>query len=191
LVGGSDSVANGINDVGQAVGLSSNGTNVTGIIWNGNTPTALGTLPGSSISWANAINNAGLIVGFADTFGTGTSHAVLWQNGTIFDLNALLDSSGAGWTLEEAFAINLTGQIVGFGFNNTLDGTNNAAFLLTPCPTCVPIPCAVCDYGTTTPLPAALPLFATGLGMMGLLGWRRRRKAAQSKFEFVPPQRES
>jgi len=29
-----------------------------------------------------------------------------------------------------------------------------------------------------TPLPAALPLFATGLGAMGLLGWRRKRKAA-------------
>jgi hypothetical protein len=29
-----------------------------------------------------------------------------------------------------------------------------------------------------TPLPAALPLFAGGLGAMGLLGWRRKRKAA-------------
>ena len=29
-----------------------------------------------------------------------------------------------------------------------------------------------------TPLPAALPLFATGLGVLGLLGWRRKRKAA-------------
>jgi hypothetical protein len=28
---------------------------------------------------------------------------------------------------------------------------------------------------TTTPLPAALPLFATGLGGLGLLGWRRKR----------------
>ena len=27
------------------------------------------------------------------------------------------------------------------------------------------------------PLPGALPLFATGLGLMGLLGWRRKRKA--------------
>ena len=27
------------------------------------------------------------------------------------------------------------------------------------------------------PLPAALPLFATGLSMMGLLGWRSKRKA--------------
>jgi hypothetical protein len=28
-----------------------------------------------------------------------------------------------------------------------------------------------------TPLPAALPLFATGLGALGLLGWRRKRTA--------------
>jgi hypothetical protein len=32
------------------------------------------------------------------------------------------------------------------------------------------------DVGAT-PLPAALPLFATGAGMLGLLGWRRKRKA--------------
>ena len=29
-----------------------------------------------------------------------------------------------------------------------------------------------------TPLPAALPLFATGLGALGLFGWRRKKKAA-------------
>jgi hypothetical protein len=33
---------------------------------------------------------------------------------------------------------------------------------------------------TTTPLPATLPLFATGLGALGLLGWRRKRKARVS-----------
>jgi len=38
-------------------------------------------------------------------------------------------------------------------------------------------------FATTTespsaiPLPAALPLFATGIGGLGLLGWRRKRKA--------------
>ena len=35
--------------------------------------------------------------------------------------------------------------------------------------------------GTTapaaTPLPAALPLFSTGLGAFGFFGWRKRRKA--------------
>jgi len=30
---------------------------------------------------------------------------------------------------------------------------------------------------SATPLPAALPLFATGLGGLGFLGWRRKRKA--------------
>lgn len=30
----------------------------------------------------------------------------------------------------------------------------------------------------TTPLPASLPLFAAGLGGLGLLGWTRKRKAA-------------
>jgi hypothetical protein len=30
---------------------------------------------------------------------------------------------------------------------------------------------------TATPLPAALPLFATGIGGLSLLGWRRKRKA--------------
>jgi hypothetical protein len=31
--------------------------------------------------------------------------------------------------------------------------------------------------GVVTPIPAALPLFATGIGAIGLLGWRRKRKA--------------
>jgi len=34
------------------------------------------------------------------------------------------------------------------------------------------------EVPSTVPLPAALPLFATGLGALGLLGWRRKRKGA-------------
>jgi hypothetical protein len=37
---------------------------------------------------------------------------------------------------------------------------------------------SVSDPPSATPLPAALPLFAGGLGALGLLGWRRKRKAA-------------
>jgi hypothetical protein len=33
---------------------------------------------------------------------------------------------------------------------------------------------------SATPLPAGLPLFATGLGALGLLGWRRKRKVRVS-----------
>ena len=39
------------------------------------------------------------------------------------------------------------------------------------------IPVTVTTHQDTTPLPAALPLFGTGLGALGLLGWRRKRKA--------------
>ena len=31
---------------------------------------------------------------------------------------------------------------------------------------------------SATPLPGALPLFATGLGALGFIGWRKKRKAA-------------
>jgi hypothetical protein len=34
------------------------------------------------------------------------------------------------------------------------------------------------DGGFATPLPATLPLFSAGLGVMGLLGWRKKRKHA-------------
>src|SRR5262249_20094177 len=40
-----------------------------------------------------------------------------------------------------------------------------------------PIPVDI-SFDAATPLPAALPLFATGLGVMGLLGWRRKRRTA-------------
>jgi hypothetical protein len=38
-----------------------------------------------------------------------------------------------------------------------------------------------------TPLPAALPLFASGLGALGFFGWRRKRKNAvpSVRFEFA------
>jgi hypothetical protein len=37
----------------------------------------------------------------------------------------------------------------------------------------------------STPLPAALPLFATGLGALGLLGWRRKRRRRRSLHDRV------
>jgi hypothetical protein len=37
----------------------------------------------------------------------------------------------------------------------------------------------------SSPLPAALPLFATGLGALGLLGWRRKRKARISSLRVT------
>jgi len=39
-------------------------------------------------------------------------------------------------------------------------------------------PCAMWGGTLVTPIPPALPLFATGLGALGLLGWRRKKKEA-------------
>jgi hypothetical protein len=40
--------------------------------------------------------------------------------------------------------------------------------------------CENCAISAPVPLPAALPLFAAGLGVLGLLGWRRKRRAARA-----------
>ena len=173
LTGSYQSYATGINDSGEVMGesfvLADDAWQAT--IWNNGVPTELGILPGQiGGSYAYGINDAGLVVGHSGDFGPGA--AVLWDDGTPINLGTLLDSSGAGWTLENAFAINLVGQIVGVGE----DGQGNIqAFLLTPCATCVPVPYS--PY-SVTPNPASLPLFATGLGMMCLFGWRRKRKDA-------------
>jgi len=136
-LGGQTSTALGINNAGQVVGGSS--INPTGpqnnyaFIWNG-TMTALGSLPGTAGSAAYAINNTGQVVGTSSFF-VGERHATVW-NGTIpTDLNTLLDSSGVGWLLVDAFAINDVGQIVGWGFN---PHGQQHAYLLTPSHLCLP-----------------------------------------------------
>jgi hypothetical protein len=77
------------------------------------------------------------------------------------DLEGLFQISGLGGEL-------LTGLVVQFG-----TGPTDRTETLISCggaEGCAPPP-------AQTPLPAALPLFATGLGGLGLLGWRRKRKA--------------
>lgn len=56
-----------------------------------------------------------------------------------------------------------TGSITG-SYSGTISAPDDALPGLAPLP-------------AITPLPPALPLFATGLGALGLLGWRRKRKA--------------
>lgn len=85
----------------------------------------LGTLGGAS-SIAYAVNASGQVVGSAQG-ANAADRAFLWQNGALSDLNAAI-APGMGWYLEEAAAINGSGQIAGWG---TLNGDTDA-FLLTP-----------------------------------------------------------
>ena len=55
------------------------------------------------------------MVGSYTTSG-GSDHAFLYSDGTEQDLNTLIPAS-SGWTLEDAYGINDSGQVVGTGVN--------------------------------------------------------------------------
>jgi hypothetical protein len=98
-------------------------------------------------------------VKFTDIKFVGANHNL--ANGTLFiNGNPFTIISGA---LSAASLLLLTGTDVwNFAFDNGSSGTEfyiNTATV------------------SAVPLPAALPLFGTGLGILGFLGWRRRRKA--------------
>jgi probable HAF family extracellular repeat protein len=81
-------------------------------LFSGATMKDLGTL-GGNYSTASALNNLGQVVGDSAT-ATGISHAFLFQNGAMIDLNSLLPQN-SGWELWSAFYINEASQIVGYG----------------------------------------------------------------------------
>ncbi|MEW6736800.1 MAG: DUF3466 family protein [Acidobacteriota bacterium] len=144
LPGGLQDEAWDINNAGQIVGKAHR------VIFQGNEYTQaclwtkdsqgqwvvdyLGTLSGVNgtghSSKAFAINEAGQIVGSSTAntpIGTTETHAFLWHNGVMVDLNTLLPPN-SGWILREARDINEFGQIIGVGSFNG----QPAAFLLIP-----------------------------------------------------------
>jgi probable HAF family extracellular repeat protein len=133
-LGGRHSYGRGINNLGQVVGeayTADQGGNHAShaFLWSeSNGMIDLGTL-GGEYSDAEAINDFGDIVGESDTLGNVQTHAVLWTQGQMFDLNDLIDPSG-GWILKYGRDINASGQIVAVGVNSL----GARALLLTPIP---------------------------------------------------------
>jgi probable HAF family extracellular repeat protein len=113
--------ASNINDSGQVVGYAKN-TAVFGqpnkaVLFQSGMLTDLGTLPGGTVSYAYAINNAGVIVGQSET--KTSARAFVYQNNKMTDLGTL------GGAMSYAAAINETGLIAGMA--QTAGGALHAA----------------------------------------------------------------
>ncbi|HTL29428.1 MAG TPA: SdrD B-like domain-containing protein [Tepidisphaeraceae bacterium] len=127
ISGGSITHAYGINASGKVIGESDLGSgDKRAILYDGSTTKNLGTL-GGNFSHAFGINSAGAIVGQASN-ASGAYRAFIYSNGAMKDLNSLI-STGTGWTITEANAINDFGQIAVSGVN--AKGQTHA-LLLTP-----------------------------------------------------------
>ncbi len=151
LPSNTNSQATGVNNSGTVVGFYKTGGNFTAFTDVGGTITSFQAL-GAVSTQALGVNDLGQIVG--DYFTPSGSMFGFVDNGGIF---TTLDPPGA--TSSSADGINDLGQVVGF----YTDAAGTFGFE---------------TQISETPLPAALPLFANGLGALGLLGWRRKRKNA-------------
>jgi probable HAF family extracellular repeat protein len=157
-LGGNFSVANGINDSGQVVGESWTSTLQShAFFYDNGTMTDLGILPGGVRSEAYGINDAGQIVGnsFNIAWSDFATRAFLFENGTMYNLNDLIDPN-SGWLITDARAINNHGQIAASGYNPAV---GSCALLLTPF--------------SAVPEPSSIIMF--GVGAIGAIGMKLRR----------------
>ncbi len=115
-----------INNRAQVTGI---GSDSRAFLWQDGAFTDLGTLPGDVVSFGNAINDKGQVVGQSCGASACGGRAFLWENGVMTDLNALVPAASPLY-LFEAVGINSRGQIVGTGVQNSTGEQH--AFLLTP-----------------------------------------------------------
>jgi hypothetical protein len=130
--------------------------------------------------WANLVYTSIQANGAATyNFGPADSLNILW--GSPDSYNTLSFYSGLNGTGSLLFSI--TGSALGiqtYGHDQvdfTMTGGAFESVVLTSSGNAFEF-ADLQDAPIETPLPAALPLFATGLGAIGLLGWRKKRKSA-------------
>ncbi len=132
-LGGNNTGAFVINREGKAVGFAylPGETTFHATLWRHvGEMTDLGTVGNDQCSYATGINAEGQIVGGSKPdCNTDPARAFLWQDGSLFDLNALIPH-GSGLYLQTTYTINDKGEIAGEGVDNSGRGH---AFLLIPC----------------------------------------------------------
>lgn len=100
--------ANDINNNGDVVGAVyfSDTRTSHAVVWRNGTVHVIGTLAGDFRSEANAINDAGQVVGYSSS-STNKWRAFMWDNGVLSDLSLATDAQSF------ALGINNMGQVVG------------------------------------------------------------------------------
>jgi probable HAF family extracellular repeat protein len=131
-LGGNNTGAFVVNDKGQAVGFANLSGDIVfhATLWRRvGEMTDLGTLGTDQCSYATGINNRGQVVGGSISDCSDGFRAFLWEQGTIFDLNALIPP-GSSLYLTQTYTIDDRGEIAGEGDDAA---GNGHAFLLIPC----------------------------------------------------------
>ena len=121
---------------------------------------------------------------------TGESITITRDGGGLFDLSSVVTGNlgrgsyddgnfiftgtfGVGGTISQTvLGLATTNLITFLGF------TGLASVTVTTSDGLFPVMDDITLFASTTPIPAAFPLFASGLGFLGLFGWRRKRKKA-------------
>ena len=169
----------------QDTGITTTGSNTTTVTGHIVTDDTLGALSAANfVSWDFTITDSTSSHSLSSSWIGANSSAP-----SVYGLNLFSASSTeitvvfptAQWLFQ-----NFDGQIsrTVYGSANTLgvddlnvDNTGVNSYSLIPASTTGGYIFGSVANPSATPLPAGLPLFTTGLGVLGLLGWRRKRRA--------------
>ncbi len=160
-LGGTISQGFALNDAGVAVGFASlpGDTSWHATLWRGiGNMIDLGVVGNDPCSSAHSINAKGQVVGeSASDCSSPPNRSFLWDDGAIFDLNALIPP-GSPLYVQSADTINDRGEIAASGVD--ANGNQHAALLI-PCDENHP-GVEGCDYSVVEASAAASPTSPTG-----------------------------
>ena len=131
-LGGNISSAYAINATGQVTGQAfTSSSRLHAFFYTGGRMEDLGVLLEGGLSIGRGINSKGWVVGLTDT---ETGPVAFVHDGTeMHDLNALLDASGEGWIVYNAYDVNDAGAIAAVALRGSR--RRRCAFVPPPCPT--------------------------------------------------------